>query len=110
MYVLVDENLPPGQQLAQAVHAAFQLSVTFPAKIARWYRDSNYLVVLASGDLHRDTERVLDRCADSPVPHIYVVEPDYPNEPTTAVAFVPDESLARSLSSLPLALKRYPPM
>lgn len=103
LYVVVDAALPPGQQLAQSVHAAFQLSCMFPAAIKRWHTDSNYLVVLAAPNL----DEVLHRCA--PVllmaGHVVTREPDMPGNPVTALAFTPHPDITRALSSLPLALK-----
>lgn len=97
LYVVVDEALSPGQQLAQAVHAAFQLSVTYPTAIARWHEDSNFLVVLAAPD---------PASIRAPMPGVAVTEPDLPGSPVTAVAFLPDPAVTRALSNLPLALKQ----
>ena len=97
LYVVVDAALPPGQQLAQSVHAAFQLSVRYPEAIARWHEDSNFLVVLSA-----------PFPSDLPVGHgrIVVVEPDLPGCPVTAVAYVPHPDVTRALANLPLALKQ----
>jgi len=94
----VKDDLEPGQQLAQATHAAFQLAVQWPARVADWYWDSNYLVVLASPDPLSHVEKVGTRS-------VVVVEPDYEGQPVTAVAFLPSERAVRYLSHLPLALK-----
>ena len=94
----MDDSLPPGHQLAQAVHAAFQLSVRWPTRVSDWYHDSNYLVVLASPDPLSWVERLALPCT-------VVTEPDFPGEPVTAVAFLPHTDVGRALSSLPLALK-----
>lgn len=99
LYVVVDEALPPGMQLAQATHAAFQLSVVFPEAIKRWHLTSNFLVVLAAPisllrDLHEQEPE-----------HIPVFEPDLPENPLVALAFLPHPRVNKLLASLPLALK-----
>ena len=101
LYVVVDAALSPGQQLAQAVHAAFQLSYRFPSATARWFADSNYLVVLSSPDPEAHARQLVNwaKC-------VVVHEPDLPDNPVTAVAFLPHPSVGRALSSLPLALKQ----
>jgi hypothetical protein len=110
LYVVVDETLPPGQQLAQAVHAAFQLSVDWPDRVRDWWITSNYLVVLSCPDPIAERTRVhqagmtvqgqpeVTRCSS-------VYEPDLPGDPCTAVAFCPADHVGRALSSLRLALK-----
>ena len=98
IYVVVKDDLSPGQQLAQATHAAFQLAVQYPSRVTDWYWDSNFLVVLSSPDPLSHVPRIGTR-------HVIVVEPDYPGKPVTAVAFLPAPNVGRYLSHLPLALR-----
>lgn len=104
LYILVDEKLPPGLQMAQVAHAAFDLSLTHRALLQGWHRESNYVVVLASSDLVADINRVLHNAA-GPTYHVTVFEPDLPGEPMTAVAFVPAPWVGPALACLPLAGK-----
>jgi hypothetical protein len=99
LYVVVDEALPPGLQLAQATHAAFQLSVVFPERVRKWHLTSNFLVVLAA------PISVLRDFHERGPEHIPVFEPDLPENPLVALAFLPDPRVNRLLSALPLALK-----
>jgi hypothetical protein len=83
-------------QLAQAAHAAFQLSVNHPEAVDRWHAESNFLVVLSHPDpLSLSGDFVVE----------VVTEPDLPGDPVTAVAFLPHPGVGRALSSLPLALR-----
>jgi hypothetical protein len=83
------------------VHAAFQFSTEFPAIMAEWARDSNYVVVLAARDRAHLLEQ-FDRCSCA-VYRALVTEPDLDDEATAfAVLGV---SAGRLLSSLPLAGK-----
>ncbi len=109
LYVVVKDDLPPGQQLAQACHAAFQIGVMFNRDIAEWFRRSNYLVVLAASDINEVRRHVCakDEVADRKHTRYGIVtEPDLPGCPQTAIAFLPDQPwVGQALSSLPLALK-----
>jgi hypothetical protein len=100
LYVVVDEELSPGQQLAQATHAAFQLSVDFPEAVSFWHAASNYLVVLS----HPHPEALLDD-PHLPPPNAVVREPDFPGDPVTAVAWLPRPDVTDALRFFPLALK-----
>jgi hypothetical protein len=102
LYIIVDAALSPGQQVAQATHAAFCLSQAYPAAIGAWYRKSNYLVVLASNNLSADAERLESHFLTTA---IRVHEPDLPGNPLVALAILPSEHVERLVSELPLALK-----
>ena len=76
--------------------------MAYPAEVARWYRTSNYLVVLSSRELEADA----DRLEDHPLTTLMRVhEPDLPGNPLVAVAMLPADHIERMVSSLPLALK-----
>ena len=98
LYVVVDVALSAGQQLAQAVHAAFQLSVRFPVQTEEWHEKSNFLVVLSSPDPLADAIRIKQA-------HVIVTEPNFDGNPVTAVAFLPHPDVGRLLSAHPLALR-----
>lgn len=103
MYIAVRANLAPGQQLAQAVHAAFEFSVDFPSIAEVWRRHSNYLVVVGVRD-----EDVLLELANSAaafdVKHTVVREPDY-CDTVTAVAMEPVPKASALCAEYPCALK-----
>jgi len=91
-------------QLAQAVHAAFQIATAFPSRVSQWHRDSNYLVVLSSPDVN-NTVPTVQSAGNINTGWVFVTEPDLPGDPVTAVAYLPAPHVGRALSSLPLALK-----
>lgn len=101
LYVVVDAALSPGQQLAQAVHAAFQLSVEYPEAIGLWHSSSNYLVVLS----HPRIEELVDD-PRLPPPYVTVREPDFEGNPVTALGWLPRPDVTDGLAQLPLALKQ----
>ena len=84
-------------------HAAFEFSLLYPEITSRWFRDSNFIVVLSVSDF-AELEALsarLDGEADSLV---RVYEPDV-NDELTCIVMGPDPDIARSLSHIPLALK-----
>lgn len=101
LYVLVDERLPTGLQMAQVAHACFDLSLKYPLTIARWHDVSNFVVILGSSDLPFDSGVVLG--TDSTIVASFVVEPDLPHCPLTAVAFCPHPAVGPALAGFPLA-------
>lgn len=93
-------DLPPGAQAVQAMHAAIDFAITYPALTAAWHSASNTLVILvvpdelALGWLEQDA-----RAAGLRVAPFH--EPDLDGA-LTAVAFEP--AAGRLLRHLPLAL------
>mgnify|MGYP003144401002 CR=1 FL=1 len=53
LYIVVAEDLRPGQRAAQAVHAMQEFSHRHPTVVARWYDNSNTVVVLVDPDPER---------------------------------------------------------
>lgn len=102
LYIVIRNDLEPGQQLAQSTHAAFQFSQEFPDVTAEWHKNSNYLIVLSVDD--ESALAVLQaRLAKAGVSFSTVFDPDYGVGELTALAIPPGHS--RLLSSLPLALR-----
>lgn len=103
IYVVVRDDLDPGDQLAQAVHAAFAYGHADPHGVDAWIHGANNVVVLAvrteqeladlAARIHKDTDAL----------HVEIREPDLADE-LTAIAVA--EQAERLLSSLPLALGR----
>lgn len=94
--------MPPGTQVAQAVHAAFEFAVAHADVVADWHATSNVLVALSTPD-----ELSLGRlCADASAAGLRRVrfhEPDLGGA-LTAAAFEP--AAYRLLARLPLAFAR----
>lgn len=103
LYIAVRADLPPGLQMAQAVHAAFQFSDSHSDVMHRWMSDSNYLVIVSvpSEDALLD---LITSAAHKGIGHTAVREPDIGDE-VTAVVFTPGDAARRFCSSLPLALR-----
>lgn len=103
MYVVTRRDLSPGDQACQASHAAFQFAVEHADFTEAWFRDSNYLVLLAAEDesalgllAARAEERGL-RC-------VRCCEPDF-GDALTAVVIEAGDEASRLCSNLPLALR-----
>ncbi len=101
LYVIVRADLDPGDQLAQAVHAACKFSREHDALFCAWHDGDNNLVVLCV-PTERDLEALLERVHAAALVVSDVHEPDLGDE-LTAIAV--DERVATMVSSLPLALR-----
>jgi peptidyl-tRNA hydrolase len=103
LYVLVRNDLSPGYQATQAMHAALDFSVQHPDIVREWNFHSNTLVVLAVPN----EDRLLDfaKTAESwGVAHTLFLEPDIGHE-ATALAIQPSPVTSTICAKLPLALK-----
>lgn len=105
LYIAVRADLPAGLQAAQAVHAAFQFCNEYPEATWPWYRQSNYLIIVAVPDVDAlvDLARAAGRLE---IDHVVVEEPDIETK-YTAVALAPVPAARRLCSSLPLALRDH---
>lgn len=101
LYLITREDLPPGAQAAQLVHAMRQWVEDYPEADRAWFENSNTIVLLAaSNEAHLGVIVDQARCREYPVACFR--EPDRDNE-LTAIALGPDgKSLTRKL---PLALQ-----
>lgn len=100
LYVVVRDDLPPGLQLAQATHAALQLSLDHHSAVADW---NNHTLIILSVPRERDLLSLLHDAWTGNLVHAYFVEPDLDDE-FTAVAFAPCVEADRLVAQLPLAL------
>lgn len=103
MYIIVRGDLKPGEQLAQACHAAFKFTVKFENLTADWMEKSNYLVIVSVKD-EFEINKLLKKADEQYIKHISFEEPDY-NNSITAVVLEPGDKSKRLCSSYPLALK-----
>ena len=101
LYIVVRNDLTPGLQAAQAVHAALSFAFTHPQDGRIWHDTTPYVVVLQTpdeGSLLSNWERLSD------VPHrVLVREPDIDDEATAFAAL--GHEAGRILSGLPLCLR-----
>jgi hypothetical protein len=101
--VAVRGDLSPGQQLAQAVHAAFQFSVEHPTLTEVWHRHSNYLVIVAAPD-EAALLGLANRAYGRGIVHTLVREPD-DDDRAQAIVLEPTDASRRLCSQYPLALR-----
>jgi peptidyl-tRNA hydrolase PTH2 len=102
LYVVVRADLEPGAQLAQACHAVSTFAVDYPVAHEEWQRGEQNLVVLQVPD-ELALRNLIGRAADAQIArYCGFHEPDFGNALTSA-AF--DDSVARLVSQLPLALR-----
>lgn len=97
------DDLPPGAQAAQSVHAAFEFALVHPTITRAWHDISNHICVLAvqdEGDLHA----LLTETQSEDLPVVAFHEPDF-GDALTAIAIAPSDVSARICSRLPLALR-----
>ncbi len=102
LYIVVRNDLAPGLQIPQAVHAKELFSHDHPETNTEWYEKSNNIVVLqAEGKEH--LAKIAYDLNNNGVRVSLFREPDI-NDELTAIAVAP--SGAKHLSCLPLALKQ----
>lgn len=101
LYVVVRDDLDPGDQLAQAVHAATAYANADPRGVDAWINGRNNVVVVAVSS-EQELARLASRIHETTdALHVEIREPDLADE-LTAIAI--DDRAERLLSSLPLAL------
>lgn len=101
LYLVVREDLSPGQQATQAAHALRQFVAEHPAQDKHWFETSNTLVLVAAKN--EEHLNKLDRkLRMNGVAVSRFTEPDLAGS-LTAIAVSPDGS--RILRNLKLALK-----
>jgi peptidyl-tRNA hydrolase len=103
LYVVVRNDLPPGVQLAQAIHAKDEFSMKFPDVNKAWYEQSNYICVLQVADEDSLSE-LESRATRLGIKYAYFCEPDRDHE-TTAIALEPGDATKELCKELDLALK-----
>jgi peptidyl-tRNA hydrolase len=102
--VVVREDLTPGEQMAQATHAAIEFCCNYYEKIIAWNEASKYLVVLSTSN-EESLVALEQRARDREIDVSVFIEPDRNNE-KTAIALEPGKNSSRLCSTLPLAFKR----
>jgi peptidyl-tRNA hydrolase len=103
LYVVVRNDLGPGQQMAQAIHAFREFGERFSESEADWYRQSNHICVLQV----KNAEELIElktRAGRQGIKSAWFLEPAY-DYSITAVAFEPTDEVSAFLQYLPLAGK-----
>lgn len=104
IYIIVRNDIAPGLQAAQACHALREFAAEHPEIEARWFRESNNIVILQIESEERLLALVA-RAEATGTPYAAFREPDLGNA-LTALSIGP--SGHRLVSSLPLALRTKP--
>lgn len=103
LYVVVRNDLPPGVQLAQAIHAKDEFAMQFPDINKAWYEQSNYICVLQVEN-EETLDALMDKAWYSNIKYSCFSESDRNGE-HTAAAFEPGEAAKELCKDLQLALK-----
>ena len=101
MFIVVRNDLPPGLQAAQAVHAGFLFAQEHPDETNEWHNTSQFVVILQVPDL----DSLIDRFKRLPssVARVMFHEADLDDDATAFAAL--GHEAGSLLSDLPLALK-----
>jgi hypothetical protein len=100
LYIVTRQDLPPGLQIPQSVHAAQRFAEEHPELYGAWYRGPNNVVCLSVPD--EPALRSLLGRAPEEVPHSAFEEPDLGGE-LTAIAL--GGKAKKLVQRLPLALR-----
>lgn len=100
--MVVRGDLSPGAQIAQACHGLREFTEHFPELDRRWYKESNYIVVL-NVDSEEHLLKLLDKLDERGVKYATFKEPDLEDSLTCAV-IEPSQEAKRICRGLPLAL------
>lgn len=102
LYVVVRNDLLPGLQISQSIHAKDDFTHEYPVEEKRWRDTSNTIIVLSgtSDQLYS----VISKALTHDVKYSRFKEPDLNNQ-VTAVALEPGEKTVEIVKGLPLALR-----
>jgi peptidyl-tRNA hydrolase len=104
MYVLVRQDIDPGYQIPQSIHAKDAFTHDYPEIENRWYKESNTLVVLGV----KDEEELLfwtSRAKQENLKTSLFYEPDV--DQYTALAIEPGNRTTELLKTLKPACREY---
>lgn len=101
LYVVVRNDLSPGKQLAQAIHAKDLFSIEHPEINKAWFYQSNHICVLQVEN-EKELENIIIDAKQKNIAFVCFEEPDYDNE-LTAAAFEPGVLTKQLLKKLQLA-------
>lgn len=102
LYVVVRNDLVPGLQISQSVHAKDEFTKEHPEVERQWARSSNTIIILSGTKNQLYT--AISQALTKNVKYASFKEPDL-NYEVTAVVFEPGFDTVELVSGLPLALK-----
>jgi Peptidyl-tRNA hydrolase PTH2 len=101
--VVTREDLSPGYQGVQSIHAAIQFAMEHPETNKEWFEQSNYLGFLSVAN-ELELNRIIELAAMQNIKCSVFKEPDIDNQ-ITAIALAPGAKSKKLCSNLKLALK-----
>jgi hypothetical protein len=101
LYVVVRQDLDPGYQIAQSLHAFREFVHFFPDIELDWYKTSNTIIVKGIQD-ERELLGLAKSALATGIKFATFREPDMGDQ-ITSIAFEPGEATAEFLSHLNLA-------
>lgn len=104
LYVLVRQDLNPGYQIAQSIHAKDQFTHIFPSIERKWYFESNTIVVLGVRN-EQELNAFSFLAKENGLAYSLFFEPDI-NE-NTALAIEPGEITTEIVQNLRPAIRGY---
>jgi peptidyl-tRNA hydrolase len=102
LYLITRADLAPGAQAVQAAHALQQFNAEHPDVAQAWFKESNYLALLAAPDEAR-LARILMKAERRGLRASAFREPDF-GDALTAIALAPCSESRALTRDLPLAL------
>lgn len=103
LVVVTREDLSPGQQCVQSVHAAVDFCIRNPELAKDWNTISNYIVCVSVKD-ELALIRLINKCESKGLLYEVFREPDIGNA-ITSICIEPSDITQRVISNLPLTLK-----
>ena len=103
LYVVTREDLSPGSQAVQGMHALTEFSMYFPREYEAWYRESNHLCFLSVKNEH-ELDLLCGMLFREGVQYSMFREPDL-NMSLTAIAIEATDQASALVKDLPLALR-----
>ena len=106
LVTITRQDISAGYQVAQTAHAVSQFSYKYHKTFTDWITSYNCIVSLAAKD-EAELQSLLDSIDDIEV--VGFCEPDIDNQ-LTAICFFATEEVRKKFASIPLALKKSPPV
>ena len=99
LYVIVRRDLSSEYQAVQSIHAAVNFVMENPEIGARWFRESNTLVLLSVSD-EEALYKLVQKAQDRGITAVMFKEPDI-GDRVTAIALEPGTPTSRLCKNLP---------
>lgn len=103
LYVITRNDLSPGQQAVQSIHAAIQFAHEHFDINKCWFEQSNYLGLLSVNN-EDELHKLIDKALQNNIRLSIFKEPDI-GDKVTAIALEPGPLTKKLCSNLKLALK-----